>query len=408
MAQDLVQAQDLGLAVDQGEHDDAEGGLELGLLVEVVEHHLGVGVALELDDHADAVAIALVAQIRDAVELLVLDQVGDLLDEGIGAHLVGQLGDDDRVLVALDLLDLGDGAQGDGAAAGGVGLVDALLAQDDGAGREVGALDVLDQVARGEAGLFDHRDQAVDDLAQVVRRDVGRHADRDARGAVDQQVRDARGQDDGLLGGAVVVGVEVDRLGVDVGEHLARDAAEAGLGVAVGRRRVAVDRAEVAVAVDQHVAQREVLRQANHRVIDRGVAVGVVLTEHVADHGRRLAVLALVGQVVLVHGEQDAPVHWLEAVADVRERAPDDDAHGVVEVGLLELLAQRARDDPCGGLRGIGHEGLHPGTIEIWPERASLYHGWAVVRGGPRPRAPSAALDRGGSALQAHFFCLTR
>ena len=40
---------------------------------------------------------------------------------------------------------------------------------------------------------------AVDDLAQVVRRDVGGHADGDAGRAVDQQVRDRRRQDRRLL-----------------------------------------------------------------------------------------------------------------------------------------------------------------------------------------------------------------
>ena len=43
-------------------------------------------------------------------------------------------------------------------------------------------------------GVCDQRDQRIDDLAEVVRRDVGRHADGDAGRAVDQQVRDARRQ----------------------------------------------------------------------------------------------------------------------------------------------------------------------------------------------------------------------
>jgi hypothetical protein len=38
----LDQAQLARLAVDDGQHDDAEAGLQLGVLVEVVEHHLGL------------------------------------------------------------------------------------------------------------------------------------------------------------------------------------------------------------------------------------------------------------------------------------------------------------------------------------------------------------------------------
>ena len=59
-------------------------------------------------------------------------------------------------------------------------------------------------------------------LAQVVRRDLGGHADRDARGAVDEKVREAARQHVRLEGLAVVVGAEVDGLLVDVAHHLHR------------------------------------------------------------------------------------------------------------------------------------------------------------------------------------------
>src|SRR5690606_42161076 len=59
-------------------------------------------------------------------------------------------------------------------------------------------------------------DRGLGDLAQIVRRDVGRHADGDAGGAVDEQVREARREHRGLLRAAVVVVLEVDGVLVDV------------------------------------------------------------------------------------------------------------------------------------------------------------------------------------------------
>jgi hypothetical protein len=99
-------------------------------------------------------------------------------------------------------------------------------------------------------------DGGVDDLAQVVGRDVGGHAHGDALAAVDQQVREPAGQHHrlGLVAG-VVVG-EVDGVLVDAVEHLHGDRRQPALGVALaagGSRR----RAEVAVAVDQRVAQEK-------------------------------------------------------------------------------------------------------------------------------------------------------
>ena len=103
-----------------------------------------------------------------------------------------------------------------------------LAAVDDAAGREVRALDELAQVGdRRRRGRPPGAPTAADHLAQVVRRDVGRHAHRDAARAVDQQVREPRGQDRRLLQPVVEVRAEVDGVLVDVGQHLDRDRASA-------------------------------------------------------------------------------------------------------------------------------------------------------------------------------------
>ena len=69
-----------------------------------------------------------------------------------------------------------------------------------------------------------------------------------------------------------------------------RHLGEAHLGVAHGRRRIAVDRAEIALPVDQRHAHGEFLRHADQRVVDRLVAVRMVLADDVADDAGRLAV----------------------------------------------------------------------------------------------------------------------
>ena len=92
-------------------------------------------------------------------------------------------------------------------------------------------------------------------------------------------------------------------------------------GVTHGRRGVAVDGAEVALPVDEQVAHRERLREADDRVVDRDVAVRVVLTDDVADDARGLLVGAVVVVAELAHRMQHAPMHGLQAVADVGQRA---------------------------------------------------------------------------------------
>ena len=94
-----IEPQLIGLAVDHGQQDHAEALLHRGVLVELVEHDLGLGAALEFDDDAHAVAVALVAQVGDVVDDLVVDQIGDALDQLALVDLVGNLGDDDGLAV---------------------------------------------------------------------------------------------------------------------------------------------------------------------------------------------------------------------------------------------------------------------------------------------------------------------
>ena len=186
--------------------------------------------------------------------------------------------------------------------------------------------------------IVEHREAGVDDFGEVVRRDVGGHAHRDARRAVDQQVREPRRHDRRLGLRFVVVRHEIDGFFFDVGEQLARDARHAHFGVTHGRRRVAVHRAEVALAVDQQVAHGKRLRHAHQRVVHGVVAVRVVLADDVADHAGGLLVGLVPVVTELAHGMQDAPVHGLQAVANIGQRAADDDAHGVVEIRLAHLV----------------------------------------------------------------------
>jgi hypothetical protein len=80
---------------------------------------------------------------------------------------------------------------------------------------------------------------------------------------------------------AVVVGAEVDGFLVNVRQHFVGDFGQTDFGVTHGRCVVAVYRAEVALAVDQHVPHGKVLRHAHDGVVHRLVTVGVVFTNHV-------------------------------------------------------------------------------------------------------------------------------
>ena len=305
------------------------------------KHHVGDRVAPQFDDDAHAVAIGLVAQIGDALDALLAHQFGDPLDQRRLVDLVGNLADDQRLAILAQLLDRDLGAHDDRAAAGRVSGADAGPTDDGGARREVGAGNVLHQFVERDVGLVHHRQQAVDRLAEVVGRDVGRHADRDAAGAVDEQVGEARRQDDRLQFLLVVVRPEIDGVLVEVVEERERDAVEPCFRVPLRRGRIAVDRAEIALAVDERRAHGEVLRHAHERVVDRKLAVRVIFADHVADRARRLVVRPVGREIELAHRVEDAPMHGLEAVANVGQGAAHDHAHRVIEIAAFHFVEDR-------------------------------------------------------------------
>ena len=59
-------------------------------------------------------------------------------------------------------------------------------------------------------------------------------------------------------------------------QQLAGDRGETSFRVAVGRGRIAVYAAEVALAVDQRIAHRKILRHSDQRLVSGGVAVRVI------------------------------------------------------------------------------------------------------------------------------------
>ena len=148
------------------------------------------------------------------------------------------------------------------------------------------------------------------------------------------------GQHRRLLLAPVVIGAEIDRVLVDAVEQRRGDLGQPRLGVAVGGRVIAVDIAEIALAVDQRIADGEVLGEARQRVVDRLVAVRMEIAHRVADDLGAFPELALGAEPQLLHGVEHAPMHGLQPVAHVGQRAVHDGRERVSEVALFQRLAQ--------------------------------------------------------------------
>ncbi len=214
----VLEVAQFGLTIDQRHHIHAKGVLQLRLLVQVVEHHLGHFAALEFDHQAHAGLVRLVLDVADALNLFLVHQLGHALLQGLFVALVGQLIHDDGLSLALvNVFEVAFGAHDNASAPCAVAVLDAVDAVNDARRREVGRRDDFHQLVDGCVRVAQQMQAAVDHFIQVVRRDVGGHAHRNAGGAIHQQIGEARWHDQWLLLAAVVVGAEIDGFLVQIG-----------------------------------------------------------------------------------------------------------------------------------------------------------------------------------------------
>ena len=183
-------------------------------------------------------------------------------------------------------------------------------------------------------------DRGLAHLARIVRRDAGRHADRDARSAVCQQVREPGRQHHRLLVLVVVGGAEIHRIVGNAGQQAGGHLGHPRLGVAHGGRVIAVDVAEIALALDQRVADGEILREPDQGVVDRRVAVRVELAHDVADHAGAFLEPRRRIQPQLLHGVDQPAMDRFQPVAHVRQAALHDGGERIGEIALGQRVAE--------------------------------------------------------------------
>ena len=343
----VLQAQQHGTAAHKRDAVDAETGLERTELVQLIEDHTTHGLALHLISEADARAVAVVIDITDALDLLVVHQVGhSLVELHRLVRLERDLGADDRLATGFHvLLDVAPGAQYDPPPPGLVGLADPVNTLDDTTCREVRPLDVLHEAGSIDVLVLDVRGDPIANLVEVVRWHVRGHAHGDARCPVHQQVRDARRHHARLLQRVVEIGAHVHRFLVQVGEHLFGDLLEARLGISHGRRAVPIDAAEVALPVHKRIAQAPLLCHAHHGIVNTAITVRVVLTQYFTNDTRALFVGSVAQHAQVLHAVEHAAVHGFQSIAHVGQSPADDHRHRIIDVGGAHFVLDVDRYD---------------------------------------------------------------
>ena len=237
----LDQPHFLRLPVDHGQQDHAEAFLHRRMLEELIEYDLGLGSALQFDHDAHAIAIALVANIGDIVDRLLIHQISDALNQARLIHLIRNLCNNDRLLVLGNALNRGASPHHETSAARSISLKDSSAAMNNSRRGKVRPLHKFQNFRQLRRGIVYQRDRRVDNLSQIMGRNFRSHPHRNSVRAIHQQVGIACRQHGRLCLGPVVVWIKINRLFVEILKQRRRNARQPSFCISIRRRRIAID-----------------------------------------------------------------------------------------------------------------------------------------------------------------------
>ena len=182
--------------------------------------------------------------------------------------------------------------------------------------------------------LLENRDLRFEQLREIVRQNARAQTDRDAFRAEHEVERQFARQRHRLLVAPVVARNEIrDRV---IENFRAREFRQPALDVTRRGGRIAgEDVAEISLALDEI----PLVRQHHQRVADGRVAVRMILHRVADDVGD----LDEPPVIFFVQRPENAPLHRLQAVRQIRNRAVADDIAGVIQKAAIHARVQTAR-----------------------------------------------------------------
>ena len=268
----------------------------------------------QMNDNLSMVAGEVIETLN--LDLTLFDCLSYRLDERIGGFTKRHIGDTQRLLVDL---------------------VDATTYLDDAATSTIVIFRNVDEATRREVGVklkrfaFETGNRRIEQFVEVMRQDLRRKTHSNTLHALGEEQRELDGKVDRLLL-ATIVG-KLPRCDLIIEHHLEREFRKASLDVTwCGCRIAREDIAPVALTVDEQF----LLSQLHQGIADAGIAMRMVL------HGLSNDVSHLVVAAIIdyLHGMQDATLHRLQSVGQVRHGTLQDDVTRIVEEPVLVHAAQ--------------------------------------------------------------------
>ena len=190
VAENFFQPHDFRFAVRQSQHNDAVTDLKLRLLKERVKYDLCGSVFFDFDNYTHTVSVALFFYVRNAFQFLFMNLRNDIFYQVGFVYLIRQLRNNNTTTGAVVVLFyLGLRADNNTASARAISEFYATHSHQNAPGGKIRSRKILHQVFQSDIGVMKLSKRCVDDFAEIVRRNIGSHADGDTVRTVYQNIR---------------------------------------------------------------------------------------------------------------------------------------------------------------------------------------------------------------------------
>ena len=296
--------------INQRDIGNSECVLQSRVTVQLIQYDFAVGVSFELHDNPHAMAVRFVPDIGNFRYCAAMDTSCYFRDNcGLDNH-IRYLGYYYTFPAPLGRFDIYFSSDFQMSPAPHISIQNALSATNDSARGKVRPRQTPDNILESAFWVFDDQQQGVTNLTDIMRRDVGRHTNGNSGRAVDQQIREFRGQYRRLITCLVVVGHKIHCIVINIFEYLHGRRSHSRLGISHSGRRVGIDTAEVTLRVNERIPHTPFLAQPHECVVDSLVAVRMVVAPGIADDFGAFAVLASRPKIQIVHRGQYSSLRW--------------------------------------------------------------------------------------------------
>ena len=336
---DLFQTECFRTSVCNCQHINTESIFQTSLLVQHIGQVFHIGIFFQFKHDTDAFFGRLVWNIYNVGRLLCLDKRCHVIEEladVCSEHGIRNLGNNKLLFAAFEFLYFYFSSQTDLTASCLVNLTQIIFIYYNTASRKIRSFDITHQTSYADGIIFHISLDRIDHLTEVVRRNTGRHTNRDTISTIDKNIRNTNRKHGWFFLRLIKVRHKIHYVFIEITQkNFLRELFQTRFGISHGRCSVTFDRTKVSMSVYQRPALLEILRHHNQRIINGTVTMRMIFTHGITDNTGAFTIWAVITDPQFIHIIKCSSLNRFQTISHIRKCTWNNDTHRIINIGFL-------------------------------------------------------------------------